>query len=292
MEKPLLDRYVEWFNYRGERIEIINDTIYRVYSDMIVPFGPVKDNYVLTKENIAQLFRMLSGKILRHTTTMSSSKTKEWYAVICDEFISMDKLSSKHRSEMNRGLKNCIVKRIDVDYLSNKGFDVYAKAHQKYSGNVKCISENKYKENTKMSGGFDDILHYWGVFQNDKLVAYSTNYIFNKKEVNYTSVKIAPDSLKYYPAYALFYKMNEYYLEKHNFDYVNDGFRSILHHSSVQEYLIKKFNFKKYGLKLHLSYRFPYSVAIRLLYPFRTLIGRIDNRAAAILALESMSRYK
>ncbi|MCZ7616291.1 MAG: hypothetical protein M5T52_22730 [Ignavibacteriaceae bacterium] len=40
-------------------------------------------------------------------------------------------------------------------------------------------------------------------------------------------MKFLPEKFDLFPTYALVYSMDEYYLQRLKFEYVNDGFRSI-----------------------------------------------------------------
>jgi len=84
--------------------------------------------------------------------------------------------------------------------------------------------------------------------------------------------------------------MNEYYLKEHQFAYVNDGFRSILHDTSIQEFLIKKFGFRKVYLKLHIQYHPLFGIFMKLAFPFRKFIAKFDARFNALFELERIHR--
>lgn len=122
------------------------------------------------------------------------------------------------------------------------------------------------------------------------MIAFAQNIIYEKTEADYTLIKLHPAYLKYYPAYALIYKMNEYYLAQQGFQYVNDGFRSILHETGIQDFLIKKFGFEKAPTGLHVYYRPPFGQLLRMARPVRGLIGRLYPQANALFELNRLSR--
>ena len=45
--------------------------------------------------------------------------------------------------------------------------------------------------------------------------------VFDKQEVNYTSIKLDPDYLKHYSSYVLIFTMNDYYLRQEKVAMVN-----------------------------------------------------------------------
>ena len=89
-----------------------------------------------------------------------------------------------------------------------------------------------------------------------------------------------------YPYYGFFYKMNEYYLDNQKFRYVADGARSITEHSNVQPFLEQNFKFRKAYCKLKLRYKWWFGAIVRVLLPFRNLIG--NRNVKAVLNMHRM----
>ena len=111
---------------------------------------------------------------------------------------------------------------------------------------------------------------FWAVYDLEGvLIAYSQNLIENNS-INYSTIKFHPKYLKLYPSYALFFEMNQYYLNENNFLYVNDGARSISHDTNIQTFLIDKFIFRKAYCKLHIVYRRDIALAVKVLYLFNS----------------------
>ena len=65
--------------------------------------------------------------------------------------------------------------------------------------------------------------------------------------------------------------MNNFYLNKQGFRFVNDGARSISHETNIQNFLIDKFKFRKAYCRMHVMYSLKMSIVIRLLYYLRFL---------------------
>ena len=107
-----------------------------------------------------------------------------------------------------------------------------------------------------------------------ELVAYSQNQIFDKS-CDYSRIKLNPNFLKFYPSYAIFYKMNEYYLVEKKFKYVNDGARSISHETNIQTFLEQKFKFRKAYCKLHLEYSSILKLFLNIALPFEHILDSI-----------------
>ena len=125
--------------------------------------------------------------------------------------------------------------------------------------------------------------------RDEKLVAYSQNIIENDS-VNYSTIKFHPSYLKLYPSYALFFQMNDYYLNQKDFLYVNDGAKSLSHQTNIQDFLIQKFKFKKAYCRLHVAYRWDVGLVVKFLYPFRSIIK--DSKNSSLEKIELLLKHE
>jgi hypothetical protein len=197
--------------------------------------------------------------------------------------------NSKLRYEIKRGLKNVSVEKVDADFIVKYGFEPLAKATAKYSKKI-SLNEKDFRKNISVSSGYQDIIDYWGVFHNKNLVGFAEINLYGNIEANYSSIKIDPDYLKYYPFYALLYIMNEYYLNKLNFEYTNDGYRSILHPTSIQDFLIKKFNFSKKYTNNTTVFHPLIKIGMVAGLPFSSIMGRISPKIKALYSLYNAAK--
>ena len=106
-----------------------------------------------------------------------------------------------------------------------------------------------------------------------------TNPVFERKQINA----------------ALVYAILEHYKDRLTKDCpLVDGERNILHETSFEDYLEKKFGFRKAYCKLHIKYKYVFGFAVRLLYPFRGLLNKINSlkakQACAVLRMEGIVR--
>jgi hypothetical protein len=292
MEEHLLNRFSELFNKRGERFAIVNDTMFIPYNKMILPFAPVNGNISILEHQAKELCNELGGVLVRWSDSCKNSDvSKEWYAVTCNSFSPVESVKSKLRNEIQKGLSNFTITRIDAHYLSLNGYYIYNKVNSSYKNfNSYTFDQKAFYKYILPADNFDDIIHYWGIFCNGKMIGFSSNYIFDSVEALYASIKIIPEYLGEFASYALIYKMNQYYLAEKEFSYVNDGYRSLLHETNIQNFLIKKFNFTKTYLHLNLYYSPIINVIVKFIYPARGIFSRLDNRLNAILELERIRR--
>ena len=292
MDAGYPDRFMALFDRRGEPATVINGVIYRLYSGMVVPFGPVDADYALSSRDAARALRSLGGTVLRTTTGFRPrGDPDDWYAVICRRFTPVDEIASSNvRSKLRRALRNCEVHRISCEDVATRGYEVYRRAFDRYRGAETPVAESLFAAHVRAGDGFDDVLQHWGVMCDGELAGYSTVYVFGDTEASYSALKFHPDHLRRYSSYALFHGMSEHYLGEGRVAYVNDGFRAIKHETDLQGFLERTFGFEKAYMGVEAFYRQPYRALVRATFPLRSVIGRIDERIQALYELERVVR--
>jgi hypothetical protein len=272
------DRFMELFARRGEPATVVNGAIFRLYSGMVVPFGPADADYTLSPEEASRALRSLGGMLLRTTSGFRApGEASEWYAVICRTFTPIESVASSNtRSKLRRGLRNCEARRISSEELARSGDEADRKAFERYGGSNVPDSRSAWEAQVMSSEGFDDIVHHWGVLCDGPLVGFSSNYVFGNTEATYSTLKFHPDDLRKYGSYALFHTMNEYYLGERRVADVNDGFRTILHGSELQDFLEYNVSFERAYTGIEAFYRLPYR--------------KIDDRVRALYELARVVR--
>jgi len=297
--KNYLQRFIEYFDLAKIKYVILKDTIWYEYQKSIIPLGPAKYDYSLSADEVTSLLKKFSKSFLiRSTNGFSDSEelgSTEWYAVIKDKHLDINLLDSyEGRKKVRRGLQNCKVERVDAEFIANNAYKIFISAYSRYKGiSVPKITNQEFAKQYIQRKSFDDIFNYWGVFSNDKLIGYSENLIYDMVEVNYSTMKFNPEHFNLYPSYALVYTMDKYYLDTCKYGYVNDGYRSILHNTNIQEFLIKNLNFKKKYTKLNIHYKKVLSLALSTIFPIlplRNHLIKISPRLNALFILEEIRR--
>jgi hypothetical protein len=267
------------------------DITWRHYHGALIPAVAPHIGVNLTQKEQKELLKLSKAYFIRYVTDFDIKQESSFWYVIKDESENLEHYKSKMRNQIRKGLTNCRVEKVDSDNISKNGYSVYLAAFKKYKTDIEPKTKEAFTK---------DILHsksqeFWAVYKKgeERLVAYSQNSI-EDDSVNYSTIKLHPDYLKYYPSYALIFKMNEYYLNEKKVRYVNDGARSISHMTNIQNFLIDKFNFRKAYCKLHIVYRWDIGMIVRLLYPLRKLIDQVDykvfNRLSVLLKQEEIRR--
>jgi len=288
-------RYAGLFEKSGWKFRIMNGVLWHEYQKMVQPLGPVKAHYSLTQSQAKELFSFFPDALLARYTDWPQEGVRppngEWYAVICDKFLDTSEMSKKKRYQVNHGCKNFVVKRITPAFLAEHGYAVFAAAMTNYGFRPDSFpAREEFAKSALKNEGFEDIVHIWGAFHEDKLAAYSIRYTYGKMESNTAVSKYHPDYLKYHVSHALIHTTDEYYLKECGFEYVNSGFCNILHQTNSMSFRIETFGFRKAPVTLYMRYKPLAGLAMRLAYPFRSVLGLLDSRAKALFALEAIRR--
>ncbi len=244
---------------------------WRKYNGALIPNTP--PHIEVDIDNIQQKTSDEGAYFARWTTNFDFKKETNFWYVINDTPMLIHDYSKNTRSKIRRGLKRCQVKLVDKEEIKKVGFLAYRKAFLRYKTNIHPKSYEDFKSEIDRLEG---VWHFWAIYNSDNvLIGYSQNKIF-ENYCDYSTVKFHPDYLNLYPSYALFFTMNRYYLNQHNFKYVNDGAKSMSHDTNIQNFLTQKFKFRKAYCKLHLQYRPVIKLIVNTLFPFRFLISRIQ----------------
>ena len=258
------------------------------YQGALLPRVPPHYEVNLTNKEQKELLKISKALFLRYTNEWDRDGGEFWY-VIKEKKEGLETYKSKIRNQIKKGLNNCIVKRVNREIIADNGYVIYFEAFKSYNSFHKPILKEKFKESILNSN--DD---FWAVYTHDNLlIAYANNFVEDNM-CHYNSMKFHPNYLNLYPSYALLYTMNKYYLNDNKYNYVNDGARSIAHNTNIQDFMIKKFTFKKVYCKLNIIYRWEINLAIKILYPLKKIINKIEhplvNKISVILKQENIRR--
>jgi hypothetical protein len=283
-------QFAKYYQALGLPSLIYQDILWVPYKKIIQPFGPLKGNYAISRKAAKEILAKLNGLFIRWHTPSENSYETAWYAVIQDKFFDLDELKSKRRSNIKKALKNCEVKKVPANYIGEHGYEIHRETFKKYYGKNLTETKEVFQKMLNMDKDFENNIHYWGVFYEDILVAYAKIYIFDKKEANICVAKFHPHYLKYQISDAFFYVLGQYYLKQEKFNYINDGFRSIMHETNLQSKLISQFNFKKAYTKLNLIYKPSLNFFMNVTYPFHPVLSLFNPKLKSLYLQEKISR--
>tara|TARA_B100001287_G_C22666314_1_gene523017 strand:+ start:947 stop:1753 length:807 start_codon:yes stop_codon:yes gene_type:complete len=253
---------------------------------LIAKFPPhkiIKENKIEINQKIKESDVLFARWI---TDFDSKSKTSFWY-VINDKHMELSDYSSNTRNQIKKGLLNFSIKLVPSSVILKNGYNIYQNVFREYNSILKIKSKAKYLESLK--GNYE----FWGVFYKNKLVGYSQNKI-KHNACDYSTIKISRKYNHKYASYALFFTMNSFYLKDKKLKYVSDGARSILHKSNIQDFLIKKFKFRRAYCLLNVMYHPHIKIFVEILYPFRKIFNFLPfdffRKLSIVLRQEALVR--
>lgn len=216
----------------------------------------------------------------RWVSDFDCSEETEWWCIIKDTPFDIMSLKSNRRSLITRGLKRVDVKVIiPADYaeqMSNilvKEWKYYDDSYEEENDRQKLTDDFK-KLTMKNLGNAE----YLGAFLKDTntMIGYAIYNLFDDW-IEYSVVKTDPEYLNTQVNAALAYFGVERYMRP-GIKYIHGGWRTMIHESNYQEYLMKNFGFRKAYCKLHIQYRPLMQIAVNVLYPLRGMIKKVKNK--------------
>jgi hypothetical protein len=283
-------RFAEYYRRVGFPCQIAEGILWVEENRMLFAIVPASQSSVVSEQTARQLLANSRRAVLVKTTDglPQGLTANPWYAVICRRHLRLEDCPAKTRSEIRRGLRENQVRPIDAEYYADHGYDLHVAAYARYGKPPK--TKERFREAVLVARDFTDVIDFWGVFYENRLVGCAENHRYGRTEVAYSAMAFHPEYFKFYTAYALLHQMSAYYLEERRVDYANDGFRTVLHATGLQQLLIRKFGFEPAYTHLHLHYHPGVACIMSLPTPVRHLLGRASSRFAALNALHEASQ--
>lgn len=270
-----------------------NGINWKSYHGALIPNLAPHCRIDLSDQDAARLLEISGARFLRWHTQFDQTGESPFWHVIKNHPATLNDLGKNTRNQVRKGLKLCNVQRTDSANIARRAYAVYSKAMRNYRGRTNPLSGEAFREGIARLGDEPEY-EFWEVCnQEGTLVAYAQTNI-QQESCNYQVIKLDPDHLKSYPGYALIHEMNCYYLNERNLLYVNDGARSIRHDTGVQDFLIRKFGFRKAYSRLHIAYNRKVGALVRVLMPFQPMLSHfprgLGGSLSALLDQEALHR--
>ena len=210
----------------------------------------------------------------RWITDFDCQEETEWWCLVKDTPFDIMSLKSNRRSLITRGLKRVDVKVIIPEKYAKQMANVLIKAWKSYDefyeeGEDRKNLEREFSQLTKDHLGNSE---YLGAFLKgtDTMIGYSIYNLYDDW-VEYSVVKTDPEYLNTQVNAALVYYGLERYM-KTGIRYIMGGWRTIVHDTNYQDYLLKNFGYRKAYCKLHIQYRPWVKMIVTALYGFRNVL--------------------
>ena len=230
------------------------------------------------------------GLIVRNTYDFDTKEETSFWFIIKDNLENISELPFSARRNIRRALRFYNIKKININEFSEKALPIINSAQKSYKVKSKITSKKEFDAEVEQYKK-DNNKEFWIVERknDNEAVAIAINTI-KKNSCEYDTMRCKPDALhdRTYPYYGLIYEMNNHYLGEKKLRYVNDGSRTVTEHSTIQDFLIHNFGFRKAYCKLKIHYKWWVSVVIKALFPLRNIIPIRNIRG--ILKMEAYSR--
>jgi len=253
---------------------------WKYYNHALVPTSPphISPNVEVLKDKDIWKKKNWNGHrplLIRWVEDFDCKEETSWWYCIRDGKYDLNDISRSSRKNINRGLKKCIIRKIDANEYLEAMYKVYNEAFERYSEYDNRVNEKSFM--TSYSSLSDDI-QVWGGFKGDDNLL--IGWITVKENVDYAEVLTA----KFYPDYqntrvsdAMYSTILDYYLNEKNVLYVSSGTRNINHKTNTQEYKEEHFNYRKAYCRLKIVYSKRIFLLVKVLYPFRKLLKIMDK---------------
>lgn len=196
-----------------------------------------------------------TNALLAHWTTDWDRTQSEWWWTCCDmknydlEIIN----NPTGRRGIRKGLAFCSVKRMEPATFCELTYNIYYKSLLAYKiRKSEIISYEHYEEKILRQSTYKGF-EMWGAFVNEKLASYAICLLIDDV-VSLGSTKSDPEFHKYFPNNALFYHITKHYLNERGVSYITNGPRTLLHSTTINDFLIRMGYRQVYGrLNIELS---------------------------------------
>lgn len=261
---------------------------WRLYKSTWIFLEESKEELLSSEEANALLKKR--GLMVRNTYDFDTKEETSFWFIVKDHLENISELPFSARRNIRRALRFYNIRKINVNEFSEKALPIINSAQKSYKVKSKVTSKKEFDKEIEQYKK-DDNKEFWIVERrsDNEAVAIAINTI-KEDSCEYDTMRCKAEALKdrTYPYYGLIYIMNNHYLGERKLRYVNDGSRTVTEHSSIQDFLIHNFKFRKAYCKLKIHYKCWLSVVIKLLFPFRNIIP-IRN-IKGILKMEEYSR--
>lgn len=276
----------------------MNTSTWEYYNHALIPVQPPTipaDTAAMKQPSFWNATPAGTPLLARWTEDFDCAEQTGWWYIIKDEPFDISALKAKRRYEINRGSKYFDVHIIAPEEYKEALYSVQVAAFSAYP--------KKYRPTVNKAQFMQDVSHW------DPYVVFGAFYRETNELAGYTLVthsgeswaglqvqRTMPEYEKYQVNAALVAKVLSHYsdfLAKGGI--ICDGARSINHETNFQDYLEKYFGFRKAYCKLCIAYNPKIKWAIKLLYPIRRWLEKMDaidmvHQINSVLKMEELSR--
>jgi hypothetical protein len=237
----------------------------------------------LQSEDVRRLLRESRASLIRWFSRNSNEPAPYWY-VLCNHY-DFDSLPGKLRTQIRKARRECELRPLDAQWMAANAYDCYAAAFGRYRHGRPIARESFDSIQSSCAGAPFTFL---GAFVDGKLAGFAKNFEADGYVAS-CSFRIDPLYKQSRPSYALLDALLRTHVTEQRKIFGN-GFLSLHDDTNMQDFLLK-FGFRRQYCDLQIAYREPLGLAIRALYPFRSVVGALPSRGR-ITGVKSLLRQE
>ena len=269
---------------------------WRYYNHAMIPTCAPHEEADLSVVESGEIWNHERKPLLaRWTSDFDCGYETNWWYVIKDTPFDINTLKAKRRYEIKKGMRYFDVRIIDPREYREELYCVQVDAFSAYPKKYRPTIDKQ-----KFVNGIDNWTDFkaFGAFlrESNELCGYSLVLEKSDNWVDFSVQKTKPKYEKYQINAALVEKIVSHYEELlFNGGVLCDGEKSIIHETNFQAYLEKNFGFRKAYCHLNIRYNSKVKLLIKILYPFRTLLRKLDrigivHNINGVLKMEEVTR--
>ncbi len=291
MTAPLDPRWRDLLRDLGEPAVWNDGVLWTRYGRMVEPFGLTLSDVRPARDAALGICRELGGWLARWNAGPGRADSP-WYAVVSDGPVDLEQSeSSTVRKDLRRCRRELEVRLLEGAEWGEKTWPVYHGAFAAYKGPTpNPYSEATFRQRMEIMGSRPELVHCWGAFHGDVLVAYRLAFIFGDDEVSFRVKKQLPGLGKLNPSLALLDAAWRHYQMEGSVRLLNSGHRALLHQTQWHSMLLEKLGHRVLPLRLAVAYPPWLGAAVGLARLVGPGLGRIHPALNAILAQDQISR--
>lgn len=270
---------------------------WKYYNHAAFPDMPPYEEPNLAVIESGEIWKLDGSPLMaRWVSDFDKLESGDWWYVITDTPFDISTLKAKRRYEINKGIKNFEVKKIDPTEYKETIYNIQVAAFAAYPEKYRPTVE---KESFIASiDEWNDTFIALGAFfrETNELKGYVLLYPEREKYVDFRVLKADPEFEKAGINAALCEGVLSHLDEfLKNGGILCDGARAVSHETHFQDYLEKNFGFRKAYCKLCVAYSPKMKPIVKMLYPFRKLLLKLDgigkiHSINGVLKMESIVR--
>lgn len=223
-----------------------------------------------TEKEAQEAVKESGAMFARWTSDWDCGTPTEWWWCIKDTFTPLNEFSAKQRYRINKGLKNCDVRRLPPDSIADYVEGIYQVAEEAFADYPAAYRPTLHK--TEFEKWLLTVVQNQDIWICiEKTTGKTIGYAICEIEYGFAKlqqVKVPTKKLNTEANAAIVYRLQEYYLQEQHLDYICDGERNIKHQTQYQDYLARVLKFRYAYCRLNIVYSHKMRFAVNFLYPF------------------------